>query len=128
MTVWESMLQLINKGILVSESEILILGITFKENCPDVRNTKVIDIVNEFKTYSTNLTIVDPWANGKEVQREYNILTQTKLPENKLYDAIVLAVGHKEFLEFDILSLLKEKSVVFDVKGILEKNLVDGRL
>lgn len=124
----ETIKLMINKGILVSESEILILGITFKENCPDVRNTKVIDIVNEFKTYSTNLTIVDPWANGKEVQREYNILTQTKLPENKLYDAIVLAVGHKEFLEFDILSLLKEKSVVFDVKGILEKNLVDGRL
>jgi len=124
----ETIKLMINKGILVSGSEILILGITFKENCPDVRNTKVIDIINEFKTYSTNLTIVDPWANGKEVKSEYNILTQTNLPENKLYDAIVLAVGHKEFVEFDILSLLKEKSVVFDVKGILQKDQVDGRL
>ncbi len=124
----ETIKLMINKGILVSGSEILILGITFKENCPDVRNTKVIDIINELKTYSTNLTIVDPWANGKEVQSEYNILTQTKLPVNKLYDAIVLAVGHKEFVEFDIVSLLKEKSVVFDVKGILKKNQVDGRL
>jgi UDP-N-acetyl-D-galactosamine dehydrogenase len=124
----ETIKLMINKGILVLGSEILILGITFKENCPDVRNTKVIDIINEFKTYNTRLTIVDPWANVNEVNKEYNIITLHALPVNKVYDAIVLAVGHNEFTEINIQSLLKEKSVVFDVKGVLNKNYVDGRL
>jgi len=124
----ETIKLMINKGIMVSESEILILGFTFKENCPDVRNTKVIDIVNELKTYNTKLIIVDPWANANEVQKEYNICTLNKIPINKKFDAIVIAVGHEEFEKINISNLLKEKAIVYDVKGILEKNQIDGRL
>jgi UDP-N-acetyl-D-galactosamine dehydrogenase len=124
----ETIKLMINKGILVLGAEILILGITFKENCPDVRNTKVIDVINEFKTYNTKLTIVDSWANVDEVEKEYKITTLNTLPLNKVYDAIVLAVGHKEYAKINIQSLLKEKSVVYDVMGVLEKNSSDGRL
>jgi len=124
----ETIKLMINKGILVLGAEILILGITFKENCPDVRNTKVIDVINEFKTYNTKLTIVDSWANVDEVEKEYKITSLNTLPLNKVYDAIVLAVGHKEYAEINIQNLLKEKSVVYDVMGVLEKNISDGRL
>ncbi len=124
----ETIKLMINKGILVLGAEILILGITFKENCPDVRNTKVIDVINEFKTYNTKLTIVDSWANMDEVEKEYKITTLNTLPLNKVYDAIVLAVGHKEYAEINIQNLLKEKSVVYDVMGVLKKNISDGRL
>lgn len=124
----ETIKLMINKGILVLGAEILILGITFKENCPDVRNTKVIDVINEFKTYNTKLTIVDSWANVDEVEKEYKITTFNTLPLNKVYDAIVLAVGHKEYAEINIQNLLKEKSVVYDVMGVLKKNISDGRL
>ena len=124
----ETIKLMINKGILVLGAEILILGITFKENCPDVRNTKVIDVINEFKTYNTKLTIVDSWANVDEVEKEYKITTLNTLPLNKVYDAIVLAVGHKEYAEINIQNLLKQKSVVYDVMGVLKKNISDGRL
>ena len=124
----ETIKLMINKGILVLGAEILILGITFKENCPDVRNTKVIDVINEFKTYNTKLTIVDSWANVDEVEKEYKITTLNTLPLNKVYDAIVLAVGHKEYAEINIQNLLKQNSVVYDVMGVLKKNISDGRL
>ena len=119
---------MIKKDIKIVGSKILILGFTFKENCPDVRNTRVIDIINELKTYNVNLTIIDPWANPDEVEKEYKIQTYQELLGNFFYDAIILAVGHKTFLKIDLSKYLKKESVVFDVKGILAKSKTDGRL
>lgn len=123
----ETIKLMIKKSIKVIDSKILILGFTFKENCPDVRNTRVIDIVNELKTYNTNLTVVDPWANPNDVKKEYNIATLTEIPNHK-YDAIVLAVGHLKFLQINLQEYLNTNAVIFDVKGILDKQLTDGRL
>jgi UDP-N-acetyl-D-galactosamine dehydrogenase len=111
----------------VKNANVLMLGFTFKENCPDVRNTKVIDIINELNTYNVNLTIVDPWAEPAEVKHEYNLLTQKEIPNTK-FDAIVLAVGHNEFKSINIQSLLNDNHVIFDVKGLLDRTLVDGSL
>lgn len=118
---------MIKKGICVKGSNILILGITFKENCPDVRNTKVVDIVSALSGYDTNITIYDPWANPEEVKHEYGLDTTKELPQGK-FDAVVLAVAHKEFISLDIESLLCESYVSFDVKNLLSKDVVDGRL
>ena len=123
----ETIKLMIKKSIKIIDSKILVLGFTFKENCPDVRNTRVIDIVNELKTYNTKLTVVDPWANPNDVKKEYNIATLTEIPNHK-YDAIVLAVGHFKFLQINLLEYLNTNSVIFDVKGILDKQLTDGRL
>ena len=123
----ETIKLMIKKSIKIIDSKILILGFTFKENCPDVRNTRVIDIVNELKTYNTSITIVDPWANPVDVQKEYNIATLSAMPNDK-YDAIVLAVGHLDFLKINLNDYQNYNSVVFDVKGILQKHLTDGRL
>jgi len=123
----ETIKLMIKKSIKVIDSKILILGFTFKENCPDVRNTRVIDIVNELKTYNTNLTVVDPWANPNDVKKEYNIATLTEIPNHK-YDAIVLAVGHLKFLHINLQEYINTNAVIFDVKGILDKQLTDGRL
>lgn len=117
---------MIKKGIAVSGSNLLILGITFKENCPDVRNTKIVDIVSALKDYGINLVIYDPWANPSEVYHEYKIETVSVLPETT-FDAIVLGVAHNEFLDLDLSSLKKENSVLYDVKSIL-KGEVDGKL
>ncbi|MEW5676330.1 nucleotide sugar dehydrogenase [Flavobacterium enshiense] len=117
---------MIKKSIKVNGSRILMLGITFKENCPDVRNTKVVDVVQALKDYETSVTIYDPWANPAEVMHEYGLETQTELPHEK-FDAIVLGVGHKEFLTTDFNSLRKENSLIFDVKGILG-TLADAKL
>jgi UDP-N-acetyl-D-galactosamine dehydrogenase len=124
----ETIKHMIKKDIKVKDANILILGFTFKENCPDVRNTKVIDIIKEFDTYYVNLSVVDPWAAPMEVKHEYNIITQKELPLNTKFDAIVLAVGHNEFKEIDILSCLNPTHVIFDVKGLLDRSLVDGNL
>lgn len=118
---------MIKKGIQVSGSKVLILGFTFKENCPDVRNTKVIDIYNSLKEYGANMTVYDPWANPEIVMREYGICITNELPEQK-YDACIAAVAHAQFKEVDILELLKENHVVFDVKCTLDRSVVDGRL
>ena len=118
---------MLKKGIQVLNSNILILGFTFKENCPDVRNTKVIDIYKALEEYNLNITIYDPWANPLTVEHEYRIGVTNKLPEMKA-DAIVMAVAHAEFDNIDVSLLLKDKHVIFDVKGILDKELVDGRL
>lgn len=118
---------MLKKGIQVLGSEILILGFTFKENCPDVRNTKVIDIVKALKEYDLKITICDPWANPEVTKREYGIDITNKVPDNK-FDTAILAVAHKEFITFNVKELVKEQAVVFDVKGLLDKNLVDGRL
>ena len=116
------------KGVLVKDSNILILGITFKENCPDIRNTKVIDIYHTLKEYTDNITICDPWANQERVETQYGITISRCLSANKKYDAIILAVAHKDFIELDLKGLLKENGVIYDVKGILDRTKIDGRL
>lgn len=116
------------KGVLVKDSEILILGITFKENCPDIRNTKIVDIYHTLKEYTSNITIYDPWANAESVKRSYGIDIVKELPAGKTFDAAILGVAHKEFLNLDIRSLVKDNGVVYDVKGILPRDVVDARL
>ena len=117
------------KGVLVKDARILILGITFKENCPDVRNTKVVDIYTTLEEYSKNITIYDPWVNTDRVKHEYNIDVVNTLPSEEKFDAIILAVSHKQFLDLDIASLKRStQSVIYDVKGILPRNVIDGRL
>ena len=115
------------KGVMVKDANILILGITFKENCPDIRNTKVVDIFHTLQEYTSNVTVYDPWADVESVKHEYGIDIISNLPKRK-YDAVILAVAHKEFLNLDIKSLVKEVGVVYDVKGILDRNIIDGRL
>ena len=118
---------MLKKGIQVLNSNILILGFTFKENCPDVRNTKVIDIYNSLKEYNVNITVYDPWANPEVVNHEYGIEVINDMPAEK-YDAVVLAVAHERFCSLEALSLVKENFVIFDVKGFWNKENVDGRL
>ncbi|MBN9303438.1 MULTISPECIES: nucleotide sugar dehydrogenase [Dysgonomonas] len=103
--------KMIKQGIQIKGSNILVLGITFKENCPDVRNTKVVDVIRELKEYGTNITIYDPWANPEEVEHEYGLDIKCNLPQGK-FDAIVLAVNHKEFDTVNIRSLLKSNGIV----------------
>ena len=116
------------KGVLVKDAKILLLGITFKENCPDVRNTKIVDIYHTLEEYTKNITIFDPWANGDHVKHEYGLDIMNELPAGEKYDAVILGVAHKEFLELDVKSLVKEGGVIYDVKGILPRDIVDGRL
>ena len=118
---------MIKKGITVTKSEILLLGFTFKENCPDVRNTRVIDIINELKSYDINIDVVDPWANSFEVEQEYNISTFKEIP-NKKYDGIVLAVAHNDFYDIELLNYGKPKNVIYDVKGVLGSSKIDACL
>ena len=115
------------KGVMVKDANILIMGITFKENCPDIRNTKVVDIYTTLKEYTNNITVYDPWANAGHVRHEYGLEVVNELPNVK-YDAVILAVAHKEFLDMDVKNLIKENGVVYDVKGILPRDIVDGRL
>jgi UDP-N-acetyl-D-galactosamine dehydrogenase len=117
---------MLQKSIKVKGANILIMGITFKEDCPDVRNTKVIDVIHEIKSYGTKLTIYDPWADSEEVKEQYNLKTTRTLP-NKTFDAVILTVAHSEFHKVDLKSLLKENSVLYDVKGFI-KQKVGGRL
>ncbi len=112
--------QMINKDIKIKGANILILGITFKENCPDVRNTRVVDVISELEQYGTNITIFDPWANPKEVLQEYGLKCHSELVEESQYDVIVLTVAHKEFLSVNLNSFLNEKGVVYDFKGVFE--------
>lgn len=117
---------MIKKGIIINGAQLLMLGITFKENCPDVRNTKVVDIIAALKDYGIAVTIFDPWANPKEVFHEYGLTTSNQQPTTP-FDAIVLGVAHQEFLKLDLHSLRKDNSVLYDVKGLLGDN-VDGKL
>lgn len=123
----ETVKLMLKKGIQVLGSDIIILGFTFKENCPDVRNTKVIDIYKALQEYNVNATVYDPWANPDIVRHEYGIEVTNELPKEK-FDAAILAVAHNEFKTLDIASLLKEKHIIFDVKGMMDRNLIDGRL
>lgn len=118
---------MIKKGISVMNSELLMLGITFKENCPDVRNTKIVDVIRSLESYGIKVTIYDPLASSEEVKHEYKLNTYNTLPE-LLFDTIVLGVAHKEFNDIDLNKLLKNTSIVYDVKGVLSDRLIDGRL
>ncbi|WP_310993776.1 nucleotide sugar dehydrogenase [Aequorivita marina] len=112
---------MIKKGIAIGDAEILLLGVTFKENCPDVRNTKIVDVVHSLCEYGIKVTTYDPWAKPEEVKHEYGIETMNTLPEAK-FDAIVLGVSHNEFLELDLDVYKKEKAIVYDVKGVLKES------
>jgi len=118
---------MLKKGIQVLGSNVLVLGFTFKENCPDVRNTKVIDIIKTLEEYNANVTIYDPWANPAIAKHEYGVELHNELPEQH-YDAVILAVAHDEFKGLDISSISNENSVVYDVKGILSEEVIDGKL
>ena len=120
-----------NKGVIVKGAKILILGITFKENCPDIRNTKVVDIYHTLKEYTNNITIYDPWADKQNVKHHYNIdITNGDMQQLEgKYDTVILAVAHKEFINVNVRKFLKKDSgVVYDVKGILDRSLIDGRI
>ena len=117
---------MVQNDIRIKGAKILNLGITFKENCPDVRNTKAVDVINQLKSYGTNVTIYDPWANPEEVQHEYNLHTTQHQPQDT-FDAIVLTVAHNEFLNINLKALLKPNGILYDVKGVLKEH-VNGRL
>ncbi len=117
---------MIKKGIVVNGAELLMLGITFKENCPDVRNTKIVDVITALKDYGINVSVFDPWASPSEVKHEYGLTTTNSLPNQK-YDAVVLGVAHKEFSVINFESIKNEKSILYDVKGILGSQ-ADGKL
>ena len=118
---------MIQKDIEIKHAKVLILGFTFKENCPDVRNTKVADMVKSFKEYGTQVTIFDPQADKGEVKHEYDLEIENKLPK-ETFDAVVLAVSHKEFKAIDLNSISSENTVIFDIKGFFDKGLVTKRL
>jgi UDP-N-acetyl-D-galactosamine dehydrogenase len=120
---------MLKKGVQVLHSKIIIMGFTFKENCPDVRNTRVIDIYHALKEYNVNITVFDPWASPERVKHEYGIDIVNKLPHEK-YSAAIIAVAHRQFreMEIDFNSLLEDNHVIYDVKAILPREIVDGRL
>ena len=118
---------MIKKDIRIKEASVLILGVTFKENCPDVRNTKTIDVISSLKEYGLRVTVYDPWANEQEVLKEYGITSTINLPKGK-FDSIVLTVSHNEFRNLDFASLKKEKSIIYDVKNIVSESIKDKTL
>ncbi|HZW39117.1 MAG TPA: nucleotide sugar dehydrogenase [Ignavibacteriaceae bacterium] len=120
--------QIINNGTCVKNARVLMLGITFKENCPDIRNTKVTDIYDELKSYGLQVDIYDPWAKPTEVLKEYKINILTQYPEDNGYSAIVLAVSHNEFKKINLQDHKNNGCIIYDVKGILDKSLVNKRL
>jgi UDP-N-acetyl-D-galactosamine dehydrogenase len=125
----ETIKLMIKKGIKIFGSNVLVLGITFKEDCPDIRNSRAIDIIEELQSYSVNVDVYDPWAAKEEVQHEYGIdLIRDEKEFDKKYDGVVLAVSHKEFLSFDFKKYVNSDNVLFDVKSILTKGVADSRL
>lgn len=121
---------MIKKGQRIAKAKVLVMGITFKENCPDIRNSHAIDVVRGLHDFGCRVTVFDPWAAPEDVMREYgreSVKDAAEIPE-KEYDAVVLAVAHRDFRDFDVRRCLKEKAVVFDIKGFLPRELVDGRL
>ena len=118
---------MIKKRIPVSHSKLLMLGITFKENCPDVRNTKIVDVITALKDYGIDISIYDPWANPKEVKQEYQLNMTKEIPK-ETFDVIVLGVAHKEFANLDLNQFKNENAIVYDVKGVLDVNDIDGKL
>jgi UDP-N-acetyl-D-galactosamine dehydrogenase len=120
--------EMIRKEHKINNANVLVLGITFKENCPDIRNSRVIDIISELKEFGCNIDVWDPWADREEVKHEYGVDLLEKVSINKKYSGIVLAVSHSEFKNFDISALKKNGAVVYDVKGVLDKELIENRL
>ena len=118
---------MISKDIPIKNASILVLGITFKENCPDVRNTKAVDVITALKGYGVNMTIFDPWANKDEVKKEYQLESTQEKPSDS-FDAVVLTVAHKEFLALDFDSITNKKHIIYDVKNILPASIKDGGL
>lgn len=114
------------EDIAINKANVLVLGVTFKENCPDIRNSRVVDVVTELRSYGTNVDIYDPHADASEVKHEYGLITIPTL--DKKYDGIVLAVGHNEFLDLDWDSIKHEKTIIYDVKGFLDQSKVTARL
>ena len=119
---------MIQKGHTIKDSNVLILGITFKENCPDVRNTKVVDIRKELVEFGVNVDMFDPWAVAEEVHEEYGIDLVSKLDETKMYNAIIVAVAHDEFKAFDFAKYKTQGAIIYDVKAFVDRELVDARL
>ncbi len=124
----ETVKLMIKKGKAIKGNKVLILGITFKENCPDIRNTRVVDILAELKTYGLHVDVYDPWANAEEVFEEYGLEILTSFPVGQQYDGMVLAVAHKEFAHLDLVAYKESGAVIYDVKAFLDKKLIDGRL
>ena len=118
---------MISKDIPIKNANILVLGITFKENCPDVRNTKAVDVITALKGYGVKMTIFDPWANKEEVKKEYQLESTQEKPSST-FDAVVLTVAHKEFLNLDFDSITNKKHIIYDVKNILPASIKDGGL
>ncbi len=120
---------MIRKDIRIKNGKVLILGITFKENCPDIRNSKVIDVIQELENYNLEVDVYDPWAQAEEVKHEFNkeLISDAQALDND-YDAVILAVAHSAFKDMDLSDLLNGTSVVFDVKAFLDESLIDGRL
>lgn len=119
---------MIQKNIKFEGARALVLGITFKENCPDIRNSKVIDMIQDLKEFGLQVDVYDPWVNPEELKKHAGISLLEALPESDCYDSIILAVGHREFVQLDLKNLKNDPAVVFDIKGILDRNLVDARL
>ena len=117
---------LVKNNVEIKKSRLLVLGFTFKENCPDVRNTKVVDVIKNLKEFGTDVVIFDPWANPEEVLKEYGIETIKEMPQTK-FEGIVLTVAHTQFLEIDLEKYLNKNGIIYDVKGVL-KGLVHGKL
>lgn len=127
--VAEQSIKLMNKkGVMVKDAPVLILGITFKENCADIRNSKVADIYHSLLEYTGDITVVDPWADAEQVRRELGIEIEATLPPFRQYSLIILAVAHRELVSANIKALRAPISVVYDAKGVLDRSLVDGRL
>jgi UDP-N-acetyl-D-galactosamine dehydrogenase len=119
---------MLNKEAKVKNGKALVLGITFKENCPDTRNTKAIDVIEELKSYNMHVDVCDPWANKEEVKTLFGIDILRCNELNSTYDSVILAVSHSDFLELNLSTLKNEKAVVFDVKSFLPTDKIDGRL
>ena len=122
--------RMLKKRIHIEDANVLILGLTFKENCPDIRNTRVVDLVREFRDYGANVDVFDPWVNSRDAEHEYGITPINEPPQGK-YDAIVLAVAHRQFREMGVEKIRKlgrRDCVLYDIKSILPKDQVDGRL
>jgi len=119
---------MIRKGDKIKGAKVLLMGVTFKENCPDVRNTKAVDIYKELVEFGLNVDLYDPWANAEEVKREYGINIIPEVDEKKIYNAIIVAVAHDQFKTFDFKKYKEQNATIYDAKDIVDRSLVDGRL
>ena len=120
--------QLIKCNKLINKAKVGILGITFKENCPDIRNTKVVDIYHTLCSYSSRITVLDPWVDGQQAYSEYGIEVVDSIKAEDRYDAAIMAVAHRQFLDVDWRQYVPQPGVLYDVKGVLPRDIVDARL